>query len=146
MFIDVSFKAGNNLGWTQLCDCLSPNAHDCLANHPVVDAKVVCPQLGELKDVKEQQRRSQVLLEVEHEHVEAIFTSVADSSNSSSFYLPAVDSPPFTSVFPLIYDLLWWVADVLPTLSPFFVSRFRLLSWVLHTGCKCCSLGSQSQG
>jgi len=72
-----------------------------------VDAKVVCPQLGELKDVKEQQRRSQVLLEVEHEHVEAIFTSVADSSNSSSFYLPAVDSPPFTSVFPLIYDLLW---------------------------------------
>ena len=61
-----------------------------------MNANVVCPQLAEIKDVVVMEhRRFQVLLEVDGEHVDAIFTSGSDSSNSSSFPPPAVDSPPF---------------------------------------------------
>ena len=65
-------------------------------DYAVVYAKVVCPQLAEIKDVIVMEHRLfQVFLEIEGEHVDAIFTPVLDSSNSSSFSPPAVDSPPF---------------------------------------------------
>ena len=60
------------------------NTRNSLANHAVVNSKVVCPQLAEIEDViVMEHRRFQVLLEVEGEHVDAIFSSGWDSSSQN---------------------------------------------------------------
>ena len=83
-------------------------------------AKVVCTQVVEIKDVVvKEHRRFQDLLKIEGEHVNAIFTPVPDSSNSS-FFPPAVDSPPFVFRFCFITsfrELLMFIALFLLFLS-----------------------------